>query len=62
MTTDEREQLAVELATRIVAARVGAAAGRPNAAEGRDAADYLRLIVEELRRLLSLAERPESAS
>jgi hypothetical protein len=62
MTTEERQRLAVELGAAIVAARVGAAAGRPNAAEGRDAAEYLRLIVDELRRCLGVAERPGGAS
>ena len=51
--------LAVDLATRIVTARVGAAAGRPNALEGRDAAAYLREVLAEVRRGLGLpAELP----
>ncbi len=54
MTPHEQEQMAAELATRIVAARVGAAAGRPNAMEGADAAEYFRLILAETRRALGL--------
>ncbi len=54
MTSQEQEQLAAELATRIVTARVGAAAGRPNAMEGADAAEYFRLILAETRRAVGL--------
>jgi hypothetical protein len=51
---------AVELAVRIVSARVGAAAGRPNGAEGREAAAYLRVVLDEVRRGLGLPPVPES--
>jgi hypothetical protein len=46
--------LAVELTTRIMAARVAAAAGRPNAAEGREACGYFREVLAEVRRGLGL--------
>ncbi len=54
MTPDDPQRLAAELAGRIVAARVGAAAGRPNLAEGQDAAGYYRIILRETRRALGL--------
>jgi hypothetical protein len=53
----EPEVLASELAASIVGARVGAASGRPNATEGRDAADYYRVILAEVRRGLGLPAR-----
>jgi hypothetical protein len=49
--------LASELAASIVGARVGAASGRPNATEGRDVADYYRVILAEVRRGLGLPAR-----
>ena len=54
MTTDDPVRLAAELATQIVSARVSAAAGRPNIAEGRDLAGYFRIVLEETRRALGL--------
>jgi hypothetical protein len=54
MTHDDLERLAAEFATRIVASRVGAAAGRPNITEGLDAAGYFRVILTETRRALGL--------
>lgn len=55
MAHDDPQRLAAELAGQIVAARVGAAAGRPTADEGRDAAGYYRIILTETRRALGLA-------
>lgn len=55
MTHDDPERIAAELATRIVSARVGAAAGRPNLTEGQDAAGYFRVILNETRRALGLS-------
>jgi hypothetical protein len=54
MTPDDPELRAAELATEIVSARVGAAAGRPNAAEGQDLAGYFRIVLRETRRALGL--------
>lgn len=54
MAHDDPQRLAAELAGQIVAARVGAAAGRPTADEGRDAAGYYRIILTETRRALGL--------
>ncbi len=54
MPPDDPHRVAAELAGQIVAARVGAAAGRPNAEEGRDAARYYRIILTETRRALGL--------
>ena len=54
MTPDDPERLAAELAAHIVASRVGAAAGRPNAAEGHDVAGYFRLVLRETRRAFGL--------
>ena len=56
MTPDDPVRLAAELATTIVAARVGAAAGRPNALEGQDLAGYYRIVLRETRRALGLAQ------
>jgi hypothetical protein len=51
---------AAELTAQIVAARVGAAAGRPNATEARDAADYIRIVHAEVLRTLGVdAPGPE---
>lgn len=54
MTPDDPQRLAAELAGQIVAARVGAAAGRPTLEEGKDAAGYYRAILHETRRALGL--------
>jgi hypothetical protein len=54
MPQDDADTLAMEMTVRIVAARVGAAAGRPNAGEGREAAAYLRVLLDEVRRGLGL--------
>ncbi len=54
MTQDDPNRVAAELAGQIVAARVGAAAGRPTADEGREAAGYYRVILAETRRALGL--------
>jgi hypothetical protein len=54
MTSDDPERIAADLATRIVSARVSAAAGRPNVTEGLDAAGYFRVILAETRRALGL--------
>lgn len=54
MTPDDPTLLAAELATRIVTSRVGAAAGRPNIAEGRDLSGYFRIVLGETRRALGL--------
>ncbi len=54
MPIDESERLAAELATRIVTARVGAAAGRPNSTEGLETAGYFRVVLRETRRALGL--------
>jgi hypothetical protein len=48
------EVLASQLTTTIVAARVGAAAGRPTGAEGEEAAQYYRAMLAEVRRGLGL--------
>jgi hypothetical protein len=45
--SDDQRQRAAELTAQIVSARVGAAAGRPNATEGRDLADYIRIVNTE---------------
>jgi hypothetical protein len=45
---DELRVKAAELTAQIVAARVGAAAGRPNATEGKDLADYIRIVQREM--------------
>jgi len=58
MPDRDRDEVALEMAVRIVCARVGAAAGRPNAIEGRDAAAYLRVMLDEVRRALGLAPLP----
>lgn len=51
---------AAELTAQIVTARVGAAAGRPNATEARDAADYIRIVHAEVLRTLGVdAPGPE---
>lgn len=55
MTPDDPQRLAAELASQIVAARVGAAAGRPTLEEGKDAAGYFRVMLHETRRALGLA-------
>ena len=64
MTATEHDILASRLATQIVAARVGAAAGRPNSAEGQDAAAYYRQVLGEVRRGLRLgpAESDDGAT
>ena len=49
-----RDVLATELATQVLAARVSAAAGRPNAAEGLDAAAYYRSVLAVIREGLGL--------
>ncbi len=54
MTPDDPQRLAAELAAQIVSARVAAAAGRPNAAEGQDLAGYFRIVLRETRRSLGL--------
>jgi hypothetical protein len=54
MAPDDPQRLAAELAGQIVAARVGAAAGRPTFEEGKDAARYYRVILQETRRALGL--------
>ncbi len=56
MTADDPDRLAAELATQIVSARVTAAAGRPNAAEGQDLAGYFRIVLRETRRALGLPQ------
>jgi len=50
---DDARIKAAELTAAIVAARVGAAAGRPNAAEGKDLAAYIRLVQREMLAALS---------
>jgi hypothetical protein len=50
----EPEILASQLTTTIVAARVGAAAGRPTGTEGAEAAQYYRAVLDEVRRGLGL--------
>jgi len=50
----DHEVLASELTASIVAARVGAAAGRPTGAEGEEAAQYYRAMLIEVRRGLGL--------
>jgi hypothetical protein len=52
------EVRAVEIASEIVAARVGAAAGRPTELEGRDTARYFDEILVAVRRGLGLPPRP----
>jgi hypothetical protein len=59
MTQDDPARIAAELATRIVSARVGAAAGRPNTIEGRELAGYFRTVLGETRRALGLPPIPE---
>src|SRR5262249_30519629 len=54
MADTDPDVFAMDLAVRIVSARVGAAAGRPNGAEGREAAAYLRVVLDEVRRGLGL--------
>ena len=54
MPDRDRDEVAMEMAVRILAARVAAAAGRPNAVEGREAAGYLRVMVDEVRHGLGL--------
>ncbi|MBI2683797.1 MAG: hypothetical protein HYX33_00130 [Actinobacteria bacterium] len=49
---------AVELATRIVAARVAAGAGRPNAIEGRETGGYFLEVLAAVRR--GMGETPPS--
>jgi hypothetical protein len=65
MTPDDPQRLAAELAGHIVAARVGAAAGRPTLEEGKDTARYYRVILHETRRALGLPQivdaEPEQA-
>jgi hypothetical protein len=58
MPQDDADTLAMEMTVRMVAARVGAAAGRPTAAEGRDTAGYLRALLDEVRRGLALDPLP----
>lgn len=58
---EELEIRAVEIAAEILAARVSAAAGRPNAIEGRDAAGYFGEILRAVRLGLEL-EKPRPAS
>lgn len=62
MTPEDREVRAAELATEIVASRVAAAAGRPNAAEGQDLAGYYRIVLRETRRALSLPNVTDEAA
>lgn len=50
---DESRARAAELTAQIVAARVAAAAGRPNATEGRDLVEYIRLVHAEMLRALA---------
>ena len=59
MADEDRETVAMEMTVRIMTARVGAAAGRPNAAEAREAAGYLRVLLEEVRRGLGLPPMPD---
>lgn len=59
MTEDERRVKAAELTAQIMAARVSAAAGRPNAAEGADAAAYFRAIHVEVSAVLAGATKDE---
>jgi hypothetical protein len=59
MAETDPDAYAAELAVRIVSARVSAAAGRPTAAEGREAAAYLRVVLDEVRRGLGLPPLPE---
>lgn len=54
MTPDDPALIAAELATKIVTARVGAAAGRPNVTEARDLSGYFRIVLGETRRALGL--------
>ncbi len=58
MPDRDRDEVAMEMAVRILAARVAAAAGRPNAVEGREAAGYLRVMVDEVRHGLGLGPLP----
>jgi len=51
--SDDLKGRAAELTAQIVAARVGAAAGRPNATEGSDLADYIRIVQREMLSALS---------
>jgi hypothetical protein len=62
MPQDDADALAMELTVRIVASRVAAAAGRPNAGEGREAAAYLRVLLDEVRRGLGLEPLPAAES
>jgi hypothetical protein len=62
MTPDDPARIAAELATQIVTARVGAAAGRPNIIEGQECAGYFRIVLGETRRALGLppVQEPET--
>ena len=60
MSHDLRDR-AAELTAQIVAARVGAAAGRPNATEAGDLADYIRVVQQEMMRALTGEPPTESA-
>ena len=57
MSEDLRERAAA-LTAQIVAARVSAAAGRPNATEAHDLADYIRVVQQEM--LSALTGEPPS--
>ena len=52
--SDDVNHRAVEIAAEIVAARVSAAAGRPTASEGRDAAAYFDEVLGAVRAGLGL--------
>lgn len=54
MTPDDPVRLAADLAAQIVAARVSAAAGRPNVTEAHDLAEYFQIVLDETRRALGL--------
>lgn len=58
----DHEVLASELTAAIVAARVGAAAGRPTGAEGAEAAQYYRAMLVEVRRGLGLPVQEEGGA
>ena len=58
--SDDLNDRAAELTAKIVAARVGAAAGRPNATEARDLAEYIRVVQKEM--LAALAGTPPDDS
>lgn len=54
MADTEIDRFAAEMATTVLAARVTAAAGRPNAGEGREAAGYFAEILKAVRAGLGL--------